>query len=157
MRTASILVTVVLVFSTVSQAHAWDERGHRVIALIANHYLEAPVRKQVEAMLTADEDPLALHDIAGAATWADRYRDSATPEHDKSTTNWHFAAIYANRPNIPEACFGQVPLPAGTPASKGSGYACIIDKIDQFRAELSNPSTDAAERLLALKYLLHLV
>jgi hypothetical protein len=33
----------------------------------------------------------------------------------------------------------------------------VVDKIDQFAAELSNPATGASERLLALKFLLHFV
>ena len=35
--------------------------------------------------------------------------------------------------------------------------ACIVDKIDQFEAELANPKTAPDERLVALKFLLHLV
>jgi hypothetical protein len=35
--------------------------------------------------------------------------------------------------------------------------ACIVDKIDQFEAELANPQTSPEERLAALKFLLHLV
>jgi hypothetical protein len=52
---------------------------------------------------------------------------------------------------------GIPPLPPGVAASRGSAEACIVDKIDQFAAELANPSTAPAERLLALKFLLHLV
>ena len=33
----------------------------------------------------------------------------------------------------------------------------MIDKIDEFAAELRNPRTEAAERRLALQYLLHFV
>lgn len=139
---------------------AYDEKGHRVIALIANHYLTPEVRKKVNELLLSDTDVLASRDIAGAATWASRYMNSdkyTTRERYEGTRHWHFAQIFANRPNIPEACFGQVPLPTGTPASKGPPESCVIDKIDQFRAELSNPMTEPAERLLALKFLLHLV
>jgi hypothetical protein len=40
---------------------------------------------------------------------------------------------------------------------EGPADACIVDKIDQFAAELANPATDPEERLIALKFLLHLV
>jgi hypothetical protein len=34
---------------------------------------------------------------------------------------------------------------------------CVVDKITQFAAELEAPRTDAEERLVALKFLLHFV
>jgi hypothetical protein len=55
------------------------------------------------------------------------------------------------------ACFGRKPLPAGTLASNGDKMACVINKVVQFAAELEAPSTDAEERLVALKFLLHFV
>jgi mono/diheme cytochrome c family protein len=141
-------------------ADAFDDRGHRIVGLIAEHFLSPETSTKVSAILATDTDPLAPHDIAGAATWANRYMESdadTTRERFEGTRHWHFARILANRPNIPEACFDQHPLSAGTPASKGPAAACVIDKIDQFKAELSNPATSPAERLLALKYLLHFV
>ena len=61
------------------------------------------------------------------------------------------------QPDLASACFDHPPLPAGVPASQGPPPACVVDKIDQFTAELSNPATGASERLLALKFLLHFV
>ena len=141
-------------------ANAYDDHGHRIIAHIADQFLLPEVRSKVNALLAADTDPLAPHDIAGAATWADRYRDSdidTARDRYERTRHWHFARISANRPNIPEACFDQAPLAKGTPASKGPAAACVIDKIDQFKAELADLATDPAERLMALKFLLHFV
>jgi hypothetical protein len=34
---------------------------------------------------------------------------------------------------------------------------CVVDKINQFKAELASPGTDAEERIMALKFLLHFV
>jgi hypothetical protein len=141
-------------------AMAWDDAGHRIVALVADHYLMPPVRMKVNAMLAADGDTLAGHDIASAATWADKYRDSdkeAAKVHFNQTYRWHMADIAAGRPNIPRACFGQRPLPSGMVASNGPAEACVIDKINQFAAELGDPKIGAGERLIALKYLLNLV
>lgn len=157
MRASVLLLTAAFTVGFMHSASAFDDRGHEIIATIAANYLTPAVRKQVDAMLKADTDPLTPHDIAGAATWADHYRDDGVAQHYADTANWHFASIYANRPNIPEACFGHTVLPAGAPASRGPENACIIDKIDQFRSELADKSTTPAERLLALKYILHLV
>lgn len=157
MRPTAVFCAAILAVNSIGTAQAWDDRGHEIVATIASHYLTPAVRKEVEAMLATDTDALAPRTIAAAATWADRYRDSATRLHYEETANWHFAAIYANRPNIPEACFGHTKVAAGVPASRGPANACVIDKIDQFRTELSDRSTPPAERLIALKYLLHLV
>jgi hypothetical protein len=35
--------------------------------------------------------------------------------------------------------------------------ACIVDRIEQFEAELANPETAPEKRLVTLKFLLHLV
>jgi hypothetical protein len=48
-------------------------------------------------------------------------------------------------------------LPPGVLASRGPADACIVDKIDQFEAELANPETTPEERLVALELLLPLV
>ena len=129
-------------------AMAWDETGHRIIAQIADHYLLPPAREKVAAILAADSDKSTAPDIASAATWADK---------NTATADWHFSHIRAGRPNIPIACYGQPRLPQGTPASKGPPQACVIDKINQFARELGDTKVSAAERALALKYLLALV
>src|SRR6516164_1365741 len=55
-----------------------------------------------------------------------------------------------------KACNARKSLPAGTLASNGPPD-CVVDKIDQFAAELAAPKTDAEERLVALKFVLHFV
>jgi hypothetical protein len=142
------------------QAEAWGDRGHEIIALIAEQYLKPTTRAEVVAMLGADHDNLTAHDIASEATWADRYRDSdrnGSGERYRHTRQWHFVNIELDNPNLDKACFGHPQSTAGAPASRGPADACIVDKIDQFAAELANPSTDPEERLIALKFLLHLV
>jgi hypothetical protein len=111
-------------------------------------------------MLTADPDTLTAHDIASGATWADRYRDSdrgGSRQRYEQTRQWHFVNIELDGPNLDRACFGHPRLPAAVPASSGPAKACLVDKIEQFTAELSNSATAPGERLLALEFLLHLV
>ena len=153
-------VSLCIVAGSSGPAFAWDDEGHKVIALIADHYLSPVARDKVQSMLAADTDPLTAHDIAAEATWADKFADSdkkTTRTHYDATQAWHFADIDATRPNIPAACFGQPPLAVGMPASQGPAKACVIDKVNQFWAELSDAKTSTGERLLALKYLLNLV
>ena len=139
-------------------ALAWSDDGHGVVAPIAQHYLTPAAKKQVDAMLAADTDPLTKHDIASEATWADKYRDSNhRKDHYEETKRWHFVDLEITDPDMTAACFGRKPLPPGTPASVGDKMACVVDKVSQFAAELEAPGTDAEERLFALKFLLHFV
>jgi hypothetical protein len=141
-----------LMAATPRTAAAWGDDGHKVVALIADHYLAPDVRNTVAALLAQDTDPLTQHDIASEATWADKYRN-----HHRETAQWHFVDIEIDNPDINAACFGRAPLSSGTLASNGPPRACVLDKINQFVAELSAPHIDPEERLVALKFLLHFV
>jgi hypothetical protein len=139
---------------------AWGDQGHQVIGLIAEHYLEPAVRQRVRAMLAGDESGLTTKDIAREATWADKYRDSdrdTTKVRYNRTRNWHFMNLELDGANLDRACFGRPVLPPGVEASSGPAEDCVLDKIDEFSAELENPETGARERLVALQFLLHLV
>jgi hypothetical protein len=131
-------------------ALAWGDEGHRVIALIADHYLEPAVKQKVAAILATDGEA-ASRDVAGASVWA------TAPANLAGHEDWHVVKLALAHPNIDAACGGHPALPAGTPASKGPATACSLDKIEQFSKELSNKATAPAERLVALKYLLSLV
>jgi hypothetical protein len=136
------------------------DEGHKVIALIAEHYLDPAVRTKMATLLSADTDPLTAHHIASEATWADKYRDSdrdTSKIRYQATWRWHFVDIELSQPDLAAACFGHPPLPPGVPASKSPPQACVVDKINQFAAELSDRATSASEQLLALKFLLHFV
>lgn len=128
-----------------------------MIALIARARLEPAQRQKVDAMLATDPDFLTIHDIAHAATWADKYRDSDRDGARQNTRQWHFVDLEVTAPDLNQACFGHPALPAGTLASKGPARDCVVDKIDEFAAELASPATDPSERVVALKFLLHLV
>jgi hypothetical protein len=117
-------------------ATAWGDEGHKVIALIADHYLDPAVRSKVMTLLAADTDTLTAHDIASEATWADKYRDSdrsTTKIRYEATWRWHFVDSELKQPDVAAACFGHPPLPPGVPASKGPPQACVIDKINHSR------------------------
>lgn len=138
---------------------AWGNDGHAAVALIAEHYLTPATRQRVAATLADTTGPLPTPDIESAATWADRYRDSdrnTTRLRYRQTYRWHFVNLDLQRPDLEHACFGHPPLRPGQEASHGPARACIVDKIGQFRAEWLAPDTSQAERLLALRFLLHL-
>jgi hypothetical protein len=141
-------------------AFAWGDEGHKVIALISEHYLDPAVRSKVATLLAADTDTLTAHDVASEATWAEKYRDSdrnGTKIRYEATWRWHFVDVELAQPDLVAACFGHPALPPGIPASKGPPQACVVNKINQFSAELGDPATDSSEQLVALKFLLHFV
>ena len=133
-----------------SQALAWGDLGHEVTALIAYRHLSPTARAALDALLASDTDTLTAVDFASRATWADKYRNA-----HRETAAWHFVDIEIDRPDLKDACFGFPTLQGGQSASQGPAQDCVVNKIDEFAAELKNPSTSAAERLLALKFLIH--
>ncbi len=138
-------------------ALAWGDEGHEVVALVAQSFLDTEVRKRVAALLAADTGSLTQHDIASEATWADKFRDSNINGAREKTRQWHFVDIEITGPNLDEACFNHPPIPAGTAASDGPADDCVVDKIQEFAAELTNPATDLEEQVTALKFVLHFV
>jgi S1/P1 Nuclease len=158
MKSQIVFLSIFMLPVLSQQASAWGDDGHKVIALIAQHYLTPAARKQVDAILAVDTDPLTAHDIASEATWADKWRDSNNwRDHHEDTRRWHYVDLEIEDPDMTEACYGRKPLPPSMPASIGDKMACIVDKVAQFAAELASQRTDAAERLYALKFLLHLI
>ena len=161
-----LFAAALLLWGAAPVAFAWGDTGHEVVARIALHYLSPPARARVEALLADDPDPLTAHDPVSAAVWADRYRDS--PENGphanaRRTHAWHFVDLELSRPDLARACHGFPPLPPGTPASEGPAADCVVDKIEQFNAELRPwPGPEAsparrAEAQRALKFLIHFV
>lgn len=134
-----------------AQAIAWGDLGHRVTALIAYRHLTPQARAALDAMLAGDADTLTAPDFASRATWADRYRST-----HRETAAWHFVDIEIDGPDIAAACFG-FPALGGVPGSAGPAEDCVVNKIDEFAAELKSAATPRAERLLALKFLIHFI
>jgi hypothetical protein len=116
-------------------AQAWGDEGHEITALIADHYLQPDVRARVKRLLDRDASGLTGdRGIAAESTWADRYR-----EHHRDTGDWHYVDIETQSPDT-------VP-----------SHGRLVERIAKFRTELADPDTSAAERLVALQFLLHLI
>ena len=152
MRNLSIPTTLAASLLISSPALAWGDLGHEVTALIAYQRLTPTAKAKLDQLLASDHDPLTPPDIASRATWADKYRNS-----HRETAAWHFVDIEIDHPDLSAACFGFPKIPTGTPASQGPANDCVVDKIGEFATELRNPATPPAERLLALKFLIHFV
>ena len=147
---AAAITTAIL--AAAGPAAAWGELGHKVTALIAYKHLTPAARAKVDALLAADTDDLTPSDFASRANWADKYRNG-----HRETAPWHFVDIEIDHPDLRSACLGYPALAAGQSASQGPSQDCVVDKIDEFAAELHNPATPQAERIVALKFLIHFI
>ena len=152
MRKSLLTLAAALAALICSQALAWGDLGHEVTALIAYRHLSPTARAALDALLASDPDALTAGDFASRATWADKYRNA-----HRETAAWHFVDIEIDQPDLGRACFAFPTLQGGQWASQGPAQDCVVNKIDEFAAELKNPSTPAAERLLALKFLIHYI
>ena len=162
------LVCALTVLSWGTESHAWGNDGHKVIALIAKHFIEehdsktgSHIGSAIADLLSTETTPSHGTGMVEAATWADDYRSAG----GSWTREWHFADIEIEQasPNLAAACFGDHPLPAGTLAFGGAGHSagleneCVVNRIDQFQRELANKTLSRDEREYALLFLLHFV
>jgi hypothetical protein len=131
-------------------ALAWGREGHAIVAQIARGYLTPKAAAAADALLAADTDALTTPDLGARASWADAWR-----KDHRETTEWHFADVELDHPDLDAACFG-FPTSAA-PASAGPAKDCVVGRLNAFEAELADPKTDPAERLLAFKFVLHFV
>ena len=139
-------------------AYAWGAEGHEIVGLIALKQLDPHVQATVNQMLADDPDHLTAPDIADAANWADKFRDSdrnTTQIRYRLTREWHFVDLELDKPDMSVACFGHPP--AAVPASKGPANSCVVDRISAFQSELKSLLSTDPERVVALKFILHFV
>ena len=151
MRSAVLGLVLAGAAALPAPALAWGFEGHEIVAAIARARLTPAVRAKVDAILAGDADTLTAPDMLSRATWADAWRGAGHRE----TAQWHFVDLELDHPDLNAACFGRPA--AGALASQGPAQDCVVDKIEAFAAELGAPAIAPAERLLALKYLLHFV
>lgn len=131
-RSLSALLLVVL---TTGQAAAWGSEGHRVIAEIAERYLEPSVARQVRELLALEN----VTTLSSVSTWADQIR----PQR-RATGPWH----YVNIPITAAAYDVSRDCPGGT---------CVIAVIEEFSKVLADPKVEPIRRLEALKFIVHFV
>jgi hypothetical protein len=137
-RTA--VASALLLCVSAPQAWAWGREGHRLTALVAEHYLTPETKAQIAELLYKET-------LADVAPWADSYR----ADHPE-TAGWHYVDIpkgkkFDRKRDCPE--------PAKDPASPWRD--CVTDRILYFEGRLGDTSLDPAERAMALKFVVHLI
>jgi len=110
-------------------ANAWGADGHRLIAEAAEARLSGEARAELHRLLALE----AEQSLSAIATWADEARNRATAP-------WHYVLME-------EDCSG--------PRACRQG-ACVVAAIER-QADAVGSSASDADRLRALKFLVHLV
>ena len=137
---ARVLITLVLAFLLVPQpAHAWGRLGHRLVAALAWDELTPQVRARITELLAGEADPT----LPGIANWADELREH-DPDLGKRSSRWHYVNI------AEDDCHYDA-------AKHCKGGDCVVEAIRAQTAILADASRSRAERLQALKFVVHFV
>lgn len=138
-RTIRPILLAALLCMVCLPAAAWGPRGHRLVADIADAQLSPSARLQVQRLLQGEPDP----SLAGVSTWADELR-AHDPDLGRRSARWHYV-------NIGES---QCRYRAGHDCPGGD---CVVEAIRDQAAILGDDSRSDAERLQALKFVVHFV
>ena len=133
------LLTLMLLLCFAPRALAWGREGHQIIGELAEHQLSPAALAEVRRLL-ASEQQSGLADIAA---WAEDLRESDA-QFAKKTSRWH----YINFPRGDCAFAPKRDCPDGN---------CVIAAINRYFLVLSDAKRPDAERLEALKFLVHFV
>ena len=120
-------------------ANAWGPLGHRLVARLADDDLSPQARAGIARLLRGQADPT----LAGVANWADDLR-SNDPALGKRSARWHYVNI-----GDPDCAFDA--------ARDCPGGDCVVAAIQEQTAILSDASRSDADRLQALKFVVHFV
>jgi hypothetical protein len=125
-------------------AHAWGPEGHQFVADVAKSRLTATTKRHIRELLGSD-------DLAAISTWADEVRPQR-PE----TFAWHFVDIPMNASGFSEArdCYRR---DEKNPQAQTDHHNCVVDRIEIFERVLADKNESQANRVEALKFLVHFV
>jgi hypothetical protein len=139
-----ILALLLLAIFIPAQLFAWGPKGHAIVADIASSRLTPAARKNLQLLLGADS-------LASIASWADTVRK----ERDESY-GWHFVDIPKDAPGFSDErdCFRPQDKHKN---SDTDHHNCVVDRIEMFQKILGDENASPADRLEALKWLVHFV
>ena len=125
----------------VPEARAWGPDGHRIVAELAQRQLDPAAAAAVERLL-APEHTRRLADIA---TWADDIQDDPAQQPLWKATRRQHYVNFRDR-----AC-------AYRPPRECRDGRCVVGGLQHYTAVLADRGRSPAERLQALKFVVHFV
>lgn len=129
------LLAGAMLASTATQAMAWGEDGHSIVAEIAQRRLSPEATATVSRLLGHGVS------LASVGSWADDVR-SDRPQ----TYNWHFVDIPLDRNDYDEH----------RDCASTEGGDCVVRELQRLKTELRCAGTDDARRV-ALRFTVHFV
>lgn len=126
------LIAVLGLLAITTEAHAWGDRGHKVVCELALQLVAPQTRSRIDQLMAGDAE---LHSFAEACTWADHPRKRAA-EH------------FLNLPRDSNGLSGE---------SCGEATECVVTAIDKDFVVLASKRADPQSRLTSLKFLGHWV
>jgi hypothetical protein len=129
-------VTYVIEISLTLVLVSWGYKGHRLVALIAQNHLTPQAQSGVKSLLGNET-------LADVAPWADEARQE--PQY-KYTTPWHFLNVEQGMTYPQFAAF-----------VKSSTKESLYTAINKCIVDLKSQTTTKEQKLVALKFLIHLV
>jgi len=141
MRPTTPFAVLALVLALVwpAAAHAWGPLGHRLVARLAEARLDPAARAEVERLLAIE----GHRSLADVANWADELRGH-DPDLGRRSARWH----YVNLGELGCRYDAQAACPGGN---------CVVEAIGAQAAILGDRGRSDAERLQALKFVVHFV
>ena len=138
------LIALFLIALIPVQLLAWGPKGHAIVADIAASRLTPLAKQNLQLLLGADS-------LASIASWADSVRKERDESYD-----WHFVDIPKDAAGFSEErdCF--------RPQDKHKNadtdhHNCVVDRIEMFQKILGDEKASRADRLEALKWIVHFV
>ncbi len=135
MRGTMLVVAMWAGMLAAAPAQAWSAFGHRLVGLLAQDRVSAHTRARIDALLALEPGA----DLGTIATWADEIRDQPAYRH---TAPFHYV-------NFRD---GSCRFDAARDCADGN---CIVGALARYTDVLGDPARPAAERLDALKFVVH--
>ena len=139
MRRSPAVLLLLCLFACTSVAQAWNGDGHRLVADLAESHLDPHARAEVQRLLALE----GAASMAEVASWADDLR-SGDSELGRRSAGWHFVNM------AEDGC-------AYDAARHCANGDCVVAAIREQAAILADRSRPDAERLQALKFVIHFV
>lgn len=138
------IAILLLASFTSTQLAAWGPKGHAIVADIAQSRLTPLAKKNLQILLGQDS-------LASISTWADQVRKDRDESYD-----WHFVDIPKDAPGFSEQrdCFRPQDQHKN---AQTDHHNCVVDRIEIFSKILGDEKASRADRLEALKWVVHFV
>ena len=134
MRTIALTLMAFAAFQS-APAFAWQKKGHRVIAAIADRHRSPEARKGVVASFGSET-------MAEAANWPDFMRSDPSPFWQKTADPWQFVTV-------PDAkSYEEVGAPPEGDA---------VTALRRFSDMIRDPKASLTDKRLALRFIIHIV